>query len=416
MNRRLSRYRKQENLAAPEYTLNQEKRKRKKIPKWVRNLFAGVIIAGVVLYAPPLIMRPVSTEPVVVLEMDTVAIRAANEYLKDHPDDDFDGDGLANAKEQQAGSDPYRVDTDGDGIMDSSELSLTNTSPIIYNNTLLEITKQQMEAADKSVRSPFKINNVVLWPDNLESRAHGAVVKTLAGYRFCNFQGWVQFPEGSYVYAVEDGIHKELRRSPEGAVYIPKAETGIAVEAYERPLEMIYQFSCCGRPLYISNAVCGEILRFLLPEKGPALFTCRKMATADLDPDTSRGKEISVHTTSTQMDDSRFGRNHILLTDLAQVRRSIEENRPVISSLFSPTRGEAIVLIYGYTSQGDLLAADPETGEGLGKIHIEERASRLYDKEGKILQYEWFLFDGLGFSSYSKDRISFLMESPSVNP
>lgn len=411
MNRRLSRYRKQKNLTAPEYTLNQEKKKRKKFPKWFRNLIAGVIIVGVVLYAPPLFMRPVSTEPAIQLETDAAAIRAANEYLKNHPDDDFDGDGLANAKEQQAGSDPYRVDTDGDGIMDSSELSLTDTSPVIYNDTLLEITEQQMKEADKSVRSPFKINNVVLWPDNLESRAHGAVVKTLAGYRFCNFQGWAQFPEGSYAYAVEDGIHKELRRNSEGVVYIPKAESGIAVEVYERPLEIIYQFSCCDRSLYISNDVCGEILWFLLPEKGPALFTCRKMATVDLDPDTSLGREASIRTVSTQMDDSRFGRNHILLTDLAQVRKSIEENRPVLSSLFSPTRGEAVVLIYGYTSEGDLLAADSETGEELGTIRIEERASRIYDREGKILQYEWFLFDGLGFSSYSKDRISFSVES-----
>lgn len=407
MNRRLSRYRKQENMTAPEYTLNQEKRKRKRIPKWVRNLFASVIIIGVILYAPPLFMRPVSTEPAILLEADTAAIRTANEYLKDHPNDDFDGDGLTNAKEQQAGSDPYQVDTDGDGIMDSSELTLTDTSPVIYNSTLLEITKQQMEAADKSVCSPFKINNVVLWPDNLESRAHGAVVKTLVGYRFCNFQGWAQFPDGSYVYAIEEGIHKELRRNSEGAVYIPKSETGIAVEVYERPLEMIYQFSCCGRPLYISNAVCGEILRFLLPEKGPALFACRKMATADLDPDTSRGRETSIHTASTKMDDSRFGRNQILLTDLARVRKNIEEDIPVMTSLFSPIRGEAVVLIYGYTSQGDLLAADPETGEELGTLHIEERASRLYDKEGKILQCEWFLFDGLGFNSYNKDRISF---------
>ena len=266
------------------------------------------------------------------------------------------------------------------------------------------------------MRSPFKINNVVLWPDNLESRAHGAVVKTLAGYRFCNFQGWAQFPEGCYVYAVEDGIHKELRRNSEGAVYIPKAETGIVVEVYERPLEMIYQFSCCGHPLYISNVVCGEILRFLLPVKGPALFACRKMATSDLDPDTSLGRETSINTVSTQMDDSRFGRNHILLTDLAQVRKSIEEKRPVLTSLFSPTRGEAVVLIYGYTSQGDLLAADPETGEELGTIRIEERASRLYDKEGKIMQYEWFLFDGLGFSSNNKDRISFSMEGSPANP
>ena len=64
-------------------------------------------------------------------------------------------------------------------------------------------------------------------------------------------------------------------------------------------------------------------------------------------------------------------------------------------------------MIYGYTADGNLLAADWKTGEPIGEIRIEERASRLYDEDGKFVQYEWFIFDGLGFSSYNKDRISF---------
>ena len=83
------------------------------------------------------------------------AVLTANQYLKDHPDDDFDGDGLVNSKEQQIGSDPYRVDTDGDGIMDSSEVFLTETSPVIYNKTLIEIAEKQMKDAGKSVQSPL---------------------------------------------------------------------------------------------------------------------------------------------------------------------------------------------------------------------------------------------------------------------
>ena len=118
-----------------------------------------------------------------------------------------------NSKEQQIGSDPYRVDTDGDGIMDSSEVFLTETSPVIYNKTLIEIAEKQMKDAGKSVQSPFKINNVVMWPDNIEARVYGSVVRTLNGYRFCNFQGWAQFPEGGYAYEIEDGIHRELRRN-----------------------------------------------------------------------------------------------------------------------------------------------------------------------------------------------------------
>ena len=402
---RLRKIRKPEDNAIPQYSLVPEVKKKIRLPKWIRNILICFAIIGAVLYLPPLLFQTAESEPDIMLEADVSAVLLANQYLKDHPDDDFDGDGLVNSREEQIGSDPYRVDTDGDGVMDSSEVFLTETNPVISNKTLIEIAEQQMNEAGKSVQSPFKINNVVLWPDNMEARAYGAVVRTLSGYRLCNFQGWAQFPEGSYVYAVDDGIHRELHRNSDGAVYIPGSDT--TVEVYEQPLEMFYQFSFCSLSTYLNNNILGDILCFLLPEDEPALLSCRKLASTDLDPDVSRGMETSYEEASPELDDSRFGRNHVLLEDLSRVRNSIESNEPVFASLFSPIRGEAVVLIYGYTSDGNLLAADWETGEKLGEIHIEERASRLYDGDGQYVQYEWFIFDGLGFSSYSKDRISF---------
>lgn len=170
---------------------------------------------------------------------------------------------------------------------------------------------------------------------------------------------------------------------------------------------MLYEFSVCGIRCYFHNPVGGTILSALLPETGPALFSCRKLAAEDVEPDTRRGKETEIRSVEVKPEDSRFGRNHILLEDLARVRDSIEEDTPVLASLFSPERGEAIVEIYGYTADGSLLAAEPSSGEKLGVIAIEERASRLYDQNGEIVQYEWFLFQGLGFESGNQDRISF---------
>lgn len=389
----------------PEYSLNPEKKKRKNLPKWLRNSFAVVLIAAIVLYMPPIVLQSRDEADVISLEADVSAVLRANQYLKDHPDVDFDEDGLDNAKELQTGTDPYRVDTDGDGITDAGELAVTETNPVLYNNTMLDISRKNMTEADNDIQTPFKINNVVMWPDDLESRTYGAVVKTLNGYRFCNYKGWALFPEGSYVYKVEDGIHHELRRNSEGAAYISGKD--MVVEVYGEPLNMLYQFSCCGQILNFRNKVFGELLRFILPEEGPALLSCRKLADIDLDPNVKTGEEAMLYDTVTGTGDSRFGRNHILLSDLARVRNSIENNEAVITSLFSPVRGESIVVVYGYTAEGDLLAADPDTGEKLGEIQIEERASRLYDQSGEIIQYEWFVFEGLGFSSYSKDRISF---------
>jgi hypothetical protein len=45
------------------------------------------------------------------------------------PTEDSDGDGLSNAEEAAAGSDPYNPDSDYDGLTDSDELNLTGTSP-----------------------------------------------------------------------------------------------------------------------------------------------------------------------------------------------------------------------------------------------------------------------------------------------
>ncbi len=45
------------------------------------------------------------------------------------PTDDSDGDGLTNAEEAAAGSDPYNPDSDYDGLTDADETNLTGTSP-----------------------------------------------------------------------------------------------------------------------------------------------------------------------------------------------------------------------------------------------------------------------------------------------
>lgn len=406
MNKRMRRYKNgKRQPEIPEFLINEQKQKKVYIPKWGRNLLGIILLGGMVLYLPPILFRAEEKETQIILETDIAAVLEANEYLKDNPDMDFDGDGLVNADEERGGSDPYRVDSDGDGIMDSAELALTDTNPTLYNGTLTEIVRQKMEETQKTVSSPFKVGNVVMWPDDIESRSYGAVVKTLAGYRFCNFQGWAQFPEGEYAYRTDEGVHRELKKNKDGCVYIPGPDT--TVEVYEQPLEMVYQFSFLGMESYFTNEAGGTILCAFLPESGSALLSCRKLAREDLDPDTGRGKETEIKKIQIEPDETRFGRNQILLEDLSQVRASIEDGEPVLTSLFSPENGEAIVEIYGYTAKGDLLAADPDSKEKLGIIQIEERASRLYDQDGNIVQYEWFVFRGLGFESANKDRISF---------
>lgn len=406
MNKRMRQFKEARKDEIPEYSLMIEKKKIK-VPKWIRNTVAILIIVSAILYLPPVLFRSEDNNQREMIGTDVTAILQANDYLKNNPEADFDEDGLTNAIEAGLGTNPYRIDTDGDGITDNAEYTFTKTNPTVKNNdVLMEVISEETQKAGKSIHSPIKINNVILWPDNIKSRTYGTVVRTIGGgYRLCNFVGWALFPEGEYAYQIEDGVHKELKRNGDGAVYIK--DPYVTIEAYEQPLNLLYEFTLLGYPFYLESPIVGEPLCVLLPDQAPSVARCRKLAVIDLETETSNNTTANIPNIDIVADESRFGRNQILLSDLARVRRCIEEHEVVLTSLFSPLYGESIVLVYGYTAKGNLLVADPRTQEKIGEIKIEERASRLYDEKGQQTQYEWFVFEGLGFSSSNKDRISF---------
>src|SRR5436190_1922420 len=47
------------------------------------------------------------------------------------PPDDVDGDGLTDAQEAAAGTNPNNPDTDGDGLKDGMEVNTTHTNPLL---------------------------------------------------------------------------------------------------------------------------------------------------------------------------------------------------------------------------------------------------------------------------------------------
>lgn len=409
MNKRIRCLRKARKEEIPEYSLEFETKEKPKIPKWIRNTVAITIFTVAVLYLPPIFFHneETSSDARASIKTDITAILQANNYLKNNPESDFDKDGLSNDEESRLGTDPFRVDTDGDGIIDYAEYTLTKTSPVLKNDdVLINIIQEQTQKAEKSVNSPIKINDVILWPNDIQSRAYGTIVRAIGGgYRLYNFSGWAQFPEGEYVYQVKNERHYALKVNSNGAAYISGPDTYI--EVYEQPLEYIYELTVCGHPVYLNSVVLGDLLCFILPDQAPAILRCSKTATIDFDSNTVTDTEVEIQNVEITFPESRFSRNQILLTDLARIRKCIEENETILTSLYSPINGEAIVLVYGYTACGNLLIADPQTGESLGELKIQERASRLYDERGQQIQYEWFTFEGLGFSSFNKDRISF---------
>lgn len=100
---------------------------------------------------------------------DITAIRKANTVLREDPSGDYDGDGLSNADEETNGTDPWNIDTDGDGATDYCELKVTNTNPLKAETVLADKQKKTDQENGKEVGSPYQIGNVILWADDYDS-------------------------------------------------------------------------------------------------------------------------------------------------------------------------------------------------------------------------------------------------------
>ena len=181
------------NTAIPVYDtngriINPEKKRRD-----TRLAIAIIAVTAILsfIYLPQMFLseEKVSSENAAV-KYDTSAIKLSSDALKNNPSKDFDGDGIENSEESSEGTNPWFIDSDLDGLTDYCELYVTKTNPKEFNKDyLIDQQKKYDEKKDKSLGSPYKIGNVILWADDYESKAYGSVVKTTTGYRFCNFSG-----------------------------------------------------------------------------------------------------------------------------------------------------------------------------------------------------------------------------------
>lgn len=385
-------------------------RKKRKIP-WKALIVLGILsAAAAMVYVPALIPAP-PVQWAAPTAVDPLAIQQSLQYLKDHPDGDFDGDGLSNSLEAEYRTNPYKKDSDGDGITDYAELFVTKTSPVRHEGTVMARTAEALASSGESVNSPYRIYDVILWPDNLDSRARGGVIRTLHGYRFCGFTGWVKFEEGEYAYRIVDGVHIPLKRDTKQDVFYIPDDSEIRI--YEKALERTIRFTAFGNIFYFDPNPVTEFLAAILPDGGRAFLRCQNVALRDTEPDIEPSVYAEIVQPACDLSDpSRFGGTQNTLEDLVRVRSSIDRGSCVAVSLFSSQYGESLALVYGYTAAGDLLAADFNTLAPLGKLKLDMRAARMMDQRGQFVQYEWFGFDGCGFSSGYGDRISFFAASP----
>lgn len=380
--------------------------------KLTKRKKAGLITITVIgclalaIYVPPLFCQTSTDNNTVPITPDVSAIKTYQTYLKDHPDADFDKDGLSNALESENGTDPWKNDTDNDGVTDYAELYVTETSPVNASSVLIKQVVNEDKKNGTSISTPYKIDDIIFWPDDYSSKTFGGVVRTMWGYRFCNYTGWVRFPEKVHAYGYKDGKHYELQyRENEDAWYIASSDE---IRLYNEPISFVH---CLKIPfintLYFDDNGFGRFLTKILPDKG-GILTCYKASTLDTQPETEDNVTATLRCPFINRDDpSRFGQNMNTLKDLSWVRKLIEADQCVAVSLYSSNAGESIGIVYGYTKDGNLLVAD-ESLNPVGELSIVEECAHRMDKDGKIAQDSWFEFKGLGFDSVKYgDRISF---------
>ena len=392
------------------------RRIRTRFKKTVR-IFAvcAIVFAGlcILIYLPPVFGRGTKKALEGSVTADASALRKSTRYAKDNPDSDFDSDKMPNSLEEQYGTSLFWEDTDYDGISDYAEVFLTKTSPATKDSSLIqEVVSEDKERGD-TIGTPYKIDDIIFWPDNYESKAKGGVVRTLNGFRFCFFKGWVRFPEKVFAYAYEDGVHRELlHREEEDAWYI---DGSCEVRCYLDKLRFVNELELpfAGK-ICLDDSSMSRMLSKILPDGG-GIITCRRIAEIDEDQDTSIDVVNPVVMPYFDRSDlARFGKNQNMLKDYSYVIRTLEKGLCVAVSMYSPGVGEAEGVIYGYTPDGDLLVADPESLKAAGTIYVTEYAMRMMGPDGQIGQHTWFEWEGLGFDSVRNgDRIVFGASSAS---
>lgn len=389
--------------------------KRKAVPAWKKaGLITLTIIGGLAafIYIPPYFTKTASVSNQFVITPEQQAIKGYMSILQSSPEQDFDGDGLSNQQEAEYGTDPWMIDTDTDGISDYAELFVTKTQPTIASSTLVDEVMNWDKKNGSNLGTPYKIDDIIFWPDDYRSKAYGGVVKTIQGYRIWNYKGWVQFPHDYYAYAYSNGINTEI---PSKTLTYENGTTSRAwhidsyneIRFYDAPLRFVVRLRLpLANNLYLTDDGFTRFLTRVLPSEG-GLVNCKRMADIDTQPDTSEPVTAPIVMPFIKKDDySRLTKNSNTLKDLSYVYKNIDAGECVAISLYSGKVGESIGIVYGYTKDGDLLVADTNLAP-VGELNIIERAMRMMNKDGDIGQVSWYEFRGLGFDSIRNgDRIS----------
>lgn len=384
------------------HKIKEKKELNKKIIKYSAIGGSVAVVLGAI-YIPQFFIKDIENS--VDIKFNVGAVTEYNTALKNASEEDWDKDGVINSIEQQKGLSVWNADSDGDGFSDYYELS-NNLKANEKDQSLTDMMKTVLKNKDERYDMAYKVNDVVLWADDIKSRTYGRVIRTPdGGYQFTNFKGYAQFPDGVYAYKIKNGKHVKLKyRKKENAYYIKGDEL---VYVYDSKPDMVNEITFFGKTFYASDNFFTKILSEIFPDKGVIIASSR-MASTDADNELAGSTIISnIGKTTYSENINRFAANTNTLDDFVTLRSLIQNNQAVPVSFYSDEKGEYLAIVYGYTRNGNLILADYYSKEYIGILNIGYTAETLYDGS-YITQKEIFTFNGFGLNSENGDRINFL--------
>lgn len=249
--------------------------------------------------------------------------------------------------------------------------------------------KESLNLKKIPVNCPLSVSGLLLWPDNVESRALCSVVQTLNGYRIYDFNGWVKFSDlkDSRAYRYENGRHYPLKyREQENAYYVDGSYE-VRVKSSEMPT--VYRLRVWDRSYYIEDAI-GKFLDAILFPLEHSILSCEKIATEDT---MNRDRTVAINKIAKlvfdKSDQSRFAVRPNRLSDLATMYSSIQNGYTVGLSLYNE-KEECRLAAYGYDKDGNLYLADAATGTPVMTGKIVPCSQKIPSGEMET----WFIIEG----------------------
>ena len=272
-------------VVAPTFGLDGRARRQRRGKSHKKLIVAAVILAAVAafLYLPQFFMGGGDVGAAPEVSFNAAALRLSNSALRNGQNEDFDGDGMTASEEASHNTNAWAMDTDWDGLPDRYEIRVSNTDPTKADmGQLVSIVRGQDAAAGAAVDTPYVISGVTLWADSYSSKAHGSVVQTPHGYRFCGFSGYAKLPDsdGRFVMRYKNGVHIPLTPTAEGAYKVADGDVLVVVPM---PPSQVVRLRAFGAQVYLEDGPLAVLLDAILPQRG--FITAVRMLDTDADTD-----------------------------------------------------------------------------------------------------------------------------------